>query len=109
MSINNTARRHGDEIALRYSILSKKMCGEALAKAVRNHWGVESSLHWQLDVTFSEDQCRIRKGRGHKNFSALRRTVLSLLKKETLARGGIENKRLTAGWDDNCLEKISFW
>ena len=108
MAINNTARRNGDEIAVRYYILSKKLSGEAFANAVRNHWGIENSLHWQLDVTFGEDQCRIRRGHGDENFSTLRRTALSLLKKETSAKCGIKNKRLTAGWDDNYLEKVVF-
>ena len=108
MSINNTARRKGDEIAVRYYIISKKLSGETFAGAVRDHWGIENSLHWQLDVTFAEDQCRVRKGHGDENFSTLRRTALSLLKKENSARCGIKNKRLTAGWDDNYLEKVVF-
>ena len=108
MSINNTERRQGDEIAVRYYILSKSLSGEEFAGAVRDHWGIENSCHWQLDVTFQEDQCRIRKGHGDENFSTLRRTALSLLKKEKTARCGIKNKRLTAGWDNDYMEKVIF-
>ena len=108
MSINNTARRKGDEIAVRYYIISKRLTGEAFAGAVRDHWGIENSCHWQLDVTFGEDQCRIRKGHGDANFSTLRRTALSLLKKETTAKCGVKNKRLNAGWDDDYMEKVIF-
>ena len=108
ISINNTSRRKGDEIAVRYYILSKVLSGEAFANAVRDHWGIENSLHWQLDVTFGEDQCRIRKGNGDENFSTLRRTALSLLKQETSAKVGVKNKRLNAGWDDDYMEKVVF-
>lgn len=108
MSINNTERRKGDEIAVRYYILSEELSGEAFAGAVRDHWGIENSCHWQLDVTFGEDQCRIRKGHGDENFSTLRRTALSLLKQEKSAKCGVKNKRLTAGWDDDYMEKVVF-
>ena len=108
MSINNTQRRKGDEIAVRYYIVSKMLPGEDFAGAVRGHWGIENSCHWQLDVTFGEDQCRIRKGHGDENFSTLRRTALSLLKQEKTAKCGVKNKRLTAGWDDSYMEKVVF-
>jgi len=108
MSINNTERRKGDEIAVRYYILSKVLPGEKFAGAVRDHWGIENSCHWQLDVTFGEDQCRIRKGHGDENFSTLRRTALSLLKREKTAKCGVKNRRLTAGWDDDYMAKVVF-
>jgi len=76
------------------------------AKAVRDHWSIENRLHWQLDVTFQEDQSRIRKGHADTNFSILRRTALSMLKNESTAKVGIKNKRLTAGWDEIYLEKV---
>ena len=62
----------------------------------------------KLDVTFQEDQCRIRKGHADANFSILRRTALSLLKKESTAKVGIKNKRLNAAWDDDYLAKVLF-
>jgi predicted transposase YbfD/YdcC len=108
MSINNTQRRKGDEIAVRYYIISKLLPGAAFADAVRDHWGIENSCHWQLDVAFDEDQCRIRKGHGDENFSTLRRTALSLLKQEKTAKCGVKNKRLAAGWDDDYMEKVIF-
>ncbi len=94
--------------AVRYYIVSKMLPGGLFASAVRGHWGIENSCHWQLDVTFSEDHCRIRKGHGGVNFSTLRRTALSLLKQEKTAKCGVKNKRLTAGWDDNYMEKVVF-
>jgi len=73
---------------------------------VRQNWAVENNLHWQLDVTFNEDQSRIRKGCADANFSILRRTALSMLKNEKTAKVGIKNKRLQAGWDESYLKKV---
>jgi len=106
IAISNT-RRNGKECGqVRYYILSKYVSGKRFAAAVRSHWGIENNLHWQLDVTFQEDQSRIRKGHADANFSSLRRTALSLLKREPTAKVGIKNKRLTAGWDESYLEKV---
>ena len=106
VAINETQRdgkRVGEN---RYYILSKFVAARRFADAVRGHWSIENRLHWQLDVTFQEDQCRIRQGHADANFSILRRTALSLLKNETTLKVGIKNKRLTAGWDDSYLEKV---
>ncbi|QDU88981.1 Transposase DDE domain protein [Pirellulimonas nuda] len=84
----------------RYYITSRYMSGKKFAEAVRGHWGIENSLHWQLDVTFGEDQCRVRKGHADANLSLLRRTALSLLKNNTSRKLGVKNKRLTAAWSD---------
>jgi len=101
--ISNTQRDGKDCSEVRYYILSKYLSGCRFAAAVRSHWGIENSLHWQLDVTFQEDQSRIRKGHADTNFSILRRTALSLLKNESTLKLGIKNKRLTAAWDDAYL------
>ena len=69
---------------------------------------IENRLHWQLDVTFQEDQCRVRKGHADANFSILRRTALSLLKNKSTEKVGVENKRLIAGWSDTYLAKVVF-
>ena len=84
IAINNTLRDGVITVYVRYYILSRYLSGKRFAEAVRGHWGVENNLDWQLDVTFGEDQCRIRKGHSDTNFSPLRRTALSLLKKTKL-------------------------
>jgi len=81
-SINTTLRKGKETTEARYYILSKNLSGKKFAEAVRNHWRIENSLHWQLDVTFGEDQSRLRKGHADENFSTLRRTALSLLKRD---------------------------
>jgi predicted transposase YbfD/YdcC len=85
----------------RYYIVSRYLGGKRFGGAVRGHWGVENSLHWQLDVTFGEDQCRVRKGHADTNLSLLRRTSLSLLKNNQTQKVGVKNKRLCAAWDDD--------
>jgi len=106
MVVSNTQRNGKDCNEVRYYILSRYLSGRKFAEAVRSHWGIENRLHWQLDVTFQEDQCRIRKGHADQNFSILRRTALGMLKNESSLKVGIKNKRLTAGWDEAYLEKV---
>jgi predicted transposase YbfD/YdcC len=93
---------------MRYYILSKKLSAKRFAAAVRSHWSIENQLHWQLDVTFQEDQCRVRLGHADANFSILRRTALSLLKNNRTLKVGIKNRRLSAAWDDSYLKQVLF-
>ncbi len=106
IAMSNTLRDGKECCEARYYILSKYLSAKRFAEAGRSHWGIENQLHWQLDVTFREDECRIRKGHADANFSILRRTALALLKQEPTAKVGIKNKRLTAGWDESYLEKV---
>jgi predicted transposase YbfD/YdcC len=76
------------------------------ARAIREHWGVENSLHWVLDVAFREDECRVRTGNAAENLAMLRHVALNLLKNESTAKVGVKNKRLKAGWNENYLLKI---
>jgi predicted transposase YbfD/YdcC len=106
IAISETQRDGKNCNEVRYYILSKYLSARRFAEAVRGHWGIENRLHWQLDVTFQEDQCRIRKGHADTNFSTLRRTALSMLKNESSLKVGVKNKRLAAGWDEAYLEKV---
>lgn len=108
MAIGETTRDGKSTSEVRYYILSRTLSGEEFGAAVRSHWSVENRCHWSLDVTFGEDQCRIRKGHADANFSILRRTALSLLKNNRDLKVGIKNKRLAAGWDDSYLEQVLF-
>ena len=78
----------------------------AVAAYVRGHWSVENNLHWQLDVSFAEDQNRTRMGHGAENYSRLCRIALNLLKRDKTLKAGIKSKRLNAGWDHDYLLRL---
>jgi predicted transposase YbfD/YdcC len=89
------------------SSLDRRTRAKCLAGYVRGHWSVENNLHWQLDVSFREDQRRIRKDHGAENFSRLCRIALNLLKNEKSAGVGIAIKRQKCGWDNDYLLKVA--
>jgi len=91
---------------IRYYISS--LAGDAVrfGRAVRTHWQIENCLHWVLDISFREDDCRSRTGHGPQNMAILRHIALNLLRQETSARCGVKNKRLKAGWDNDYLLKL---
>lgn len=91
---------------VRFYVSSVPNNAEIIAKAIRSHWGIENSLHWTLDVTFSEDKSRICKDNSPENFALLRRLALNLLKQETSFKGSLKMKRYLAGIDNNYLVQI---
>ena len=71
----------------RYYICSRPGTdARAMSEGTRGHWGIENSLHWQLDVSMDEDQCRLRVKHGAENFSRLRRLALNKLKRWEIRR-----------------------
>jgi predicted transposase YbfD/YdcC len=89
---------------VRYFISSLPPLVKQIAQAIRSHWGVENGLHWVLDLYFAEDRNRARTGDEAANLALLRRWVISLLRRDTAVAGGIEKKRLQAGWNDQVRE-----
>lgn len=79
---------------------------QILADAIRGHWGIENRLHWSLDVSFREDDSRVRQGHSAENFSRLRRIALNLLKQDRSSKVGIKAKRLKCGWNEDYLLRI---
>jgi predicted transposase YbfD/YdcC len=75
------------------------------AQAVRQHWGIENSLHWHMDLTFGEDASRLSKRHAAENFALLRRLALSLLKRHP-EKKSIACKRFAAALDTDFLEEI---
>jgi predicted transposase YbfD/YdcC len=92
-----------DEV--RFYIGSFKSNVRRFADAVRGHWGIENSMHWVLDMTFREDESRIRKDHGPDNFAILRRIALTLIKRDT-SRGSVRRKRKRAAWSNQTLLNI---
>ncbi len=108
MTVSETTRAGKPSDAVRYYILSKRLTARRFGTLVRGHWGIENSPHWQLDVSFGEDQSRTRMDHAQANLGVLRRMSLSLLKNETSSKVGIKNRRLTAGWNTDYLRKVLF-
>jgi predicted transposase YbfD/YdcC len=106
MAVNMTLRDGKEAREVRYYILSKALSAREFGEAVRSHWAIENRCHWQLDVTFQEDQSRIRQGHADANFSVLRRMALSMLKNNHSRRVGIKNKRMIAALDEGYLTEV---
>ncbi len=90
---------------VRYFIGSKRCSVKRYGKVLRNHWGIENNLHWQMDVTFGEDASRIQNRHGGENFAMLRRLALGLLKQHP-SQGSIRSKRYEAALDVAFLEEV---
>ena len=104
-----TSRREtytGVAVHSRYYISSLAGSAEQMLRAARAHWSIENSLHWGLDVTFRENQSRMRKDHSSRNMATLRQIAHNQLKRETSLKMGIHGKCLQAGWRDNYLLKV---
>lgn len=89
-----------------YFISSLKNKASTIAQSIRDHWSIENSLHWCLDIAFREDHCRVRKDHAPENLGILRHMAINLLRQEKSLKGGIQTKRLKAAWDHDYLLKI---
>ena len=72
---------------------------------MRGHWAIENSLHWVLDVTFSEDQSRLRKGFGARNMAVVRHFALNLVRTAKDKRS-IKLRRKLAAWTPDYLDRL---
>jgi predicted transposase YbfD/YdcC len=89
----------------RYYISSATLSAPRAAEAVRSHWAIENSLHWVLDVTFGDDQSRLRKGHGAKNMAVVRHFAINLARTAKDKRS-VRLRRKCAGWDTTYLASI---
>jgi predicted transposase YbfD/YdcC len=89
----------------RYYISSLAVGVRVFAHAVRSHWGIENSCHWSLDMTYREDESRLREPHLRENFAWLNRFTLSLLKQHP-GKDSIVMKRRACGWSDDFLTEV---
>jgi predicted transposase YbfD/YdcC len=98
--------RQGKEmVEVRYYLSSLEVDVKQFARAVRGHWSIENSCHWSLDLTFREDESRIRERQLRENFAWLNRFALSLLKQHP-SRQSLVMKRRSCGWSDSFLLEV---
>ena len=92
----------------RYYISSLAAEPSSCLRAVRQHWGIENKLHWVLDISFGDDQSRIRKGNAPRNVAIIKKTVLNLLQivKKDMKRISLKRMRKLAGWSDHFLNTV---
>lgn len=96
--------KESNDVSFYISSLPPKV--KRIARYIRGHWGIENSLHWTLDVTFSEDRSRIRTGNGPEIASIFRKLALMVLQRDTTSKGSLRGKRLQAGWNEDFLERL---
>jgi predicted transposase YbfD/YdcC len=97
----------GDKIETerRSYISSRVLSAAAFAEAARGHWAIENKLHWNLDVTFGEDQSRLRTGHGATNMAVVRHFALNLVR-QVADKRSIKRRRKRAAWDPKYLLEI---
>jgi len=89
----------------RFYLTSSKEEAEKISEIIRSHWAIENNLHWVLDISFRDDECRIRTNHAPTNFATMRHAACNLLQR---ARGKLSMNagRKKAGWSDGFLAKI---
>jgi predicted transposase YbfD/YdcC len=106
--VKKTVEKKGKKASfeIRYFITSLTDI-ERFSKAVREHWGIENSLHWCLDVAFNEDKQRMRTDNSAENFAVIRHVSLNLLKADN-SKMSLKAKRHRCAYDDDFLCRILF-
>lgn len=105
MVVSVCVRNGKETVETRYYISSLAVGVKQFAHAVRSHWGIENGLHWTLDMTFREDESRVRDKHARTNLAWLNRLALSLLKQHP-ERDSIAMKRRSCGWNDDFMLEV---
>jgi predicted transposase YbfD/YdcC len=105
--IVESKREFGERVEreTRYYITSLALEAKLSGPMIRDHWAVENSLHWVMDMTFHDDECRIRTDNAPANFTTLRHMAQNLYRKAP-GKASLRLRRLTAAWDDEYLASL---
>ena len=94
----------------RYYISSLKSSAAEILNATRSHWGIENGLHWGLDVSFNDDDSKVKKGNAPQNMTIVKKTALNLMrivKRDlTYKRLSLKRMRKLSGWDNSFLQLV---
>jgi predicted transposase YbfD/YdcC len=91
---------------IRYFLTSCNDDPAVLVRAIRRHWSVENALHWVLDVTFREDNSRVRDRTAARNFALLRKIALNLVARDRSTQTSLRGRRKKAAWHDGYMLQI---
>jgi predicted transposase YbfD/YdcC len=94
------------ETEIRYFLTSCNDDAAVLGRAIRRHWSIENSLHWVLDVTFREDDSRVRHRTAARNLALLRKIALNLVAADRSRQTSLRGRRKKAAWNDNYMLRI---
>jgi len=89
----------------RFYVTSLLLLATQLGLIVRNHWAVENSLHWVMDMVFRDDECRVRTDHAPANFTTIKHMALNLLRRAP-GKDSLRLRRKVAAWDDDFLASI---
>ena len=89
----------------RFYITSLVLLANQIASLVRDHWAVENSLHWVLDMVFRDDECRLRTDHAPANFTTLKHMALNLIRRAK-TKDSVRLRRKVAAWDDEFLVSL---
>jgi len=89
----------------RYYITSLVLVASLIGPLIRDHWAVENSLHWVLDMVFRDDECRLRTDHAPANFTTLKHMALNLIRRAP-GKDSLRLKRKVAAWDDDFLASV---
>jgi predicted transposase YbfD/YdcC len=98
-SLNSTPTKVESEI--RHFLSSCSDAPAVLSQAIRSHWAVENALHWVLDVTFREDDSRVRDRRAARNLAVLRKVALNIIGRDRTSKASVRARRKKAAWNDS--------
>ena len=77
-----------------------------LGQAIRSHWAVENALHWVLDVTFRENDSRVRDRTAARNLALLRKIALNIVGRDRTSKASVRARRKKAAWNDSYMLQL---
>ena len=104
-SIRRVYAENETTVEKRYFLSSAETNDSRLAHAIRQHWSIENNLHWVLDVTFGEDNSRIRDRNAARNLALLRKIAINLIQKCPV-KGSVRGRRKKAAWDNDYMAQL---
>jgi predicted transposase YbfD/YdcC len=102
-SVNGTDKV---ETEIRYFLTSCDDDAAVLGRAIRRHWTIENALHWVLDVSFREDDSRVRHRTAARNLALLRKIALNLVAADRSSQTSLRGRRKKAAWNDDYMLRI---